>query len=182
MTLGAATPLWGRRPPLGAAPPSGGGAPLCGVHRGHAAPLCGGHRGHVHGTARARARDGRCAESLEALPPPPHAHTPKIATPRCGGIRAPGGGIQGLKLKNQPRMYQRVIWCSCVVWPTRSPIYAHFGHTASGSGRARDDLSQVCGHCCRYIQVRAIRVKVRNHWGLMGSLLATIACPPCGDQ
>ena len=75
----------------GPAPPSGGGAPLCGVHRGHAAPLCGGHRGHVHGMGRARDGHGRCAESLEALPRPPHAHThthtPKIAAPRCGGTK-----------------------------------------------------------------------------------------------
>ena len=50
------------------------------------------------GTGTARARDRRCAESLEALPAPTHTqtHTPKIATPRCGGIS--GGLHQGVRL------------------------------------------------------------------------------------
>ena len=57
---------------------------LCGCHT---ASVWLPHRGHVHGHGHGHGtgRDRRCAESLEALPPPPHAHTPKIATPRCGG-------------------------------------------------------------------------------------------------
>ena len=37
-------------------------------------------------TGTGTARDGRCAESLEALPPPPHAHThPRSLTRAAGG-------------------------------------------------------------------------------------------------
>ena len=42
-------------------------------------------RDHVHGTGRARARDGRCAESLEALPAPTHTHTHPRSLPRAAG-------------------------------------------------------------------------------------------------
>ena len=63
--------------------------PLCGCHTACVAatqPLCGFHTDHAV-RCRRHGRPGRCPESLEALPPPPHAHTPKIATPRCGGMR-----------------------------------------------------------------------------------------------
>ena len=62
---------------------SGHVPPLCGVHRGHAV-----RRGRPGRHGR-RGWPGRHARKSEAtgfhLRPAPHAHTPKIATPRCGG-------------------------------------------------------------------------------------------------
>ena len=56
-------------------------------------PLCGFHTDHAVRHGR-RGRRGRHARKSEAtgfhLRPAPHAHTPKIATPRCGGTSVKG--------------------------------------------------------------------------------------------
>ena len=69
-------------------------------------PLCGFHTDHAVRHGR-RGRPGRHARKSEATGfhprPAPHAHTPKIATLRCGGIR-PIKPPQGLPWDPQGRM------------------------------------------------------------------------------